>query len=205
MTDKIRVLLADDHPLVRAGLKSTLAAAKEIEMVAEATSGDEVQRLCRESQPDIVLLDLNMPGPPPHETVAYLSEQCPAVKVLILTAYDDDAYVRSLATQVAGYVLKDEATETVVQAIYTVAQGGSWFSRPVVEKMVRWQTEDPGLTEREWQILKLMAQGWENKRIAAEIELAEQSVRKYVSRIYTKLGVTSRAEAVVWAKERGFA
>lgn len=203
MSQIIRVILADDHPLVRAGLRITLNAAETIDLVAEAIDGDEAQELCQEFQPEVLLLDLNMPGPSPHETVTYLSEQCPMVKVLILTAYNDDAYVRSLANRVGGYVLKDEATEMVVQAIHTVAKGDTWFSRPVMEKMVRLQEEDAILNERERQILTLIAQGLHNTQISVELGLAEQTVRNYVSRIYASLGVKSRAEAVIWARERG--
>jgi DNA-binding NarL/FixJ family response regulator len=204
MTEAIRVLLADDHPLVRAGIRSVLTAEEDIALVGEAADGDQVQRLCQELEPDILLLDLNMPGPPPFETVAYLRQHCPAVKVLVLTAYDDDAYVRGLtAAGVAGYVLKDEAVETVVRAIRVVVQGKSWFSQPVVEKLVRLKTEEAVLTDRERQILSLIAQGRNNSQIAVELDLAEQTVRNYVSQIYTKLGVDTRVQAVVWARERG--
>jgi len=139
--------------------------------------------------------------------VAYLREHCPEVNVLVLTAYDDDAYVRSvMAAGVAGYVLKDEMPETVVRAIRAVVRGDTWFSRPIVEKMVQMEdgrAEEPSLTERERQILEMMAQGWDNAHIAAELCLAEQTVRNYVSGIYKTLKMRSRAEAIVWARERG--
>ncbi len=126
----------------------------------------------------MLLLNLNMPGPSPFETMAYLRQHCPAVKVLVLTAYDDDAYVRGLtAAGMAGYVLKDEATETVVRAIRLAVQGKSWFSQPVVEKLVRLKTEDAILTDRKRQILSLLAQGRDNSQIAVELDLAEQTVR----------------------------
>lgn len=122
----------------------------------------------------------------------------------MLTAYDDHASVRGLtAAGVAGCVLKDEATETVVRAIRAVVAGDTWFSRPVVEKLAQWETEASLLTEREQQILALMTQGWDNIGIATKLNLAEQTVRNYVSRIYIKLGAESGVEAVVWAMERG--
>jgi DNA-binding NarL/FixJ family response regulator len=206
MAEAIRVLLADDHPLVRAGIRSVLTTEKDIVLVGEAVDGDQVQRLCQELEPEVLLLDLNMPGPSPFATVAYLRQHCPAVKVLVLTAYDDDAYVRGLTTAgVAGYVLKDEVPETVVRAIRVVVDGDTWLSRPVVEKLAQWETEASPLSEREQQILALMTQGWDNIGIATELNLAEQTVRNYVSRIYARLGVESRVEAVVWARKHGLA
>ena len=211
MAEPIRVLLADDHPLVRAGMRAVLTAEEDVALVGEATTGQEVQRLCPELKPDVLLLDLNMPGPSsPFETVAYLREHCAETRVLILTAYDDDAYIHGLmAAGAAGYVLKDEAAEAVVGAIRAIAEGGTWLSRPVAEKLAHpgtgedAQAQTAGLTDREREIVRLMAQGWDNARIAGELNLAEQTVRNYVSRIYTKLGVTSRVQAAVWARERG--
>ena len=204
MTNKIRVLLADDHPLVRTGLRTTLSSEVDIDLAAEATDGNETQSLCRKLQPDVLLLDLNMPGPSPYETIAYLREHCPATKALILTAYDDDAYVRGLAAAgVMGYVLKDEAPETVIQAIRAVMQGRMWFSQPVVEKLACQKMEDSLLTEREQQILRLIARGLDNVQIAVELGLAKQTVRNYVSRIYACLELNSRTETIVWARERG--
>src|SRR5512145_495709 len=135
MNDPIHVLLADDHPLVRSGIRATLTAAPDMLVVGEAIDGNEAQSRCLELQPDILLLDLRMPGPAPLETMAYLRKHCPQVKVVVLTAYDDDAYVRGMmAAGVAGYVLKDEATEAIVRAIRTVMQGDRWLSRMVVEQ-----------------------------------------------------------------------
>jgi DNA-binding NarL/FixJ family response regulator len=206
----ITVVLADDHPLVRAGMRTTLSAQSDIALVGEAADGFEAQHLCRELQPDVLLLDLNMPGPRPVDTVAALRQLCPSVKVLILTAYDDDAYIRGLVgAGVAGYVLKDEAPETVVVAIRAVMQGGTWFSRPVIAKLANRVTGTeatphiPALTDRERQLLQMIAQGWDNVRIATELNLAEQTVRNYISRLYEKMGVRSRGEAIVWARENG--
>jgi DNA-binding NarL/FixJ family response regulator len=210
MVEPIRVLLADDHPLVRAGIRTTLAGEEDVALVGEATDGHEAQRLCQTLRPDVLLLDLNMPGPSPFETVACLRGCCPETRVLILTAYDDDAYIHGLtAAGVAGYVLKDEAAEAVVCAIRATAEGGTWLSRPVVEKLARSATGEDDqaraadLTDREREIVRLMAQGWDNVRIAGELSLAEQTVRNYACRIYAKLGVASRVQAAVWARERG--
>jgi len=213
MSNVIRVILADDHPLVRAGLRTVLTGVAGIELVGEAVDGQAARRMVQELQPDVLLLDLRMPGPPAIETVAWLAEHCPQVKVLALTAYDDDAYVRGMvAAGVAGYVLKDEAPEAVVRAICTVMGGDTWFSRRVVDKLGRLEVNKDdvyltriSLNEREATVLKLIAQGWNNVRIAAELCVAEATVRNYVTRIYTALGVHSRAEAIVWARENGYA
>ena len=205
----IRVLLADDHPVVRAGLRATLAAPG-LAVVGEAASGDEVPARCREARPDVVLLDLQMPGPPPTAVVAALRAACPEARVLVLTGHDEDAYVQELlAVGVAGYVLKDEAPEALVDAVRGVAHGGSWLSRSVVERLVQTGRSGgragPVLTARERQLLALVAQGWDNARLAATLHLSEQTVRSYLSRLYAKLGVRTRAEAIVWARERDFA
>ena len=202
----IRVLLADDHPLVRAGLRATVALADDIALIGEATTGEEAQELCRELTPDILLLDLHMPGPPAVGTVAYLRGASPATRVLVLTAHDEDAYVRALlAAGVAGYVLKDEVPETLLHAIRGVAGGGVWFSQGIAAKLtnILGNHRDAAreLTERERELLRALEQGWDNARIATALNLSEQTVRNYLSRLYAKLQVRSRAEAMVWLRE----
>jgi DNA-binding NarL/FixJ family response regulator len=208
MSEQIHVLLADDHPVVRAGIRTTLEAETDIVVVGEAANGDEAQRLCSELQPDVLVLDLNMSGAPATATLAFAKTHCPRVRVVVLTAFDDEAYVQALIEAgVAGYVLKDEAPESLVAAVRSVVTGGTWFSQPVVTKLVRASTRagaaGPSLTEREDQILRMLARGWDNARIAEEIHLGEQTVRNYASRLYGKLGVETRAEAIVWAHDHG--
>jgi DNA-binding NarL/FixJ family response regulator len=207
MDPPIRVLLADDHPLVRAGLRATVAGAADIALVGEATTGEEVRRLCEELAPDVVLLDLQMPGPPPTATVAYLHEHCPGTRVLVLTAHDGDAYVLGLlAAGVAGYVLKDEVPEALLHAIHAVAGGGAWFSQGVMAALARSvasrEAGGPHLTPRERALLAALERGWDNARIAATLHLSEQTVRNYLSRLYAKLNVRSRAEAMAWLRDR---
>lgn len=206
MAAPIRVLLADDHPLVRAGIRATLAAVPDVVLVAEAADGYAVQRLTQDCGFDVLVLDLGMPGPSATSLVRAVRARCPHARVLILTAHDEDAYVRGVvAAGAAGYVLKDEAPENLVQAIRSVARGGAWFSQAIVETLVRPDRPDlqdpPDLTPRERQLLHLVAQGRDNAEIAAELHLGEQTVRNYLSRLYTKLGVNSRAAAIIWARD----
>jgi DNA-binding NarL/FixJ family response regulator len=206
MTEPLRVILADDHPFIRAGLRTTLEAEPDIVVVGEAATGHEAQALCRELQPDIMVLDLNMPGPPATATVAHVQEHCSQVRVLVLTAYDDEPYIRGLVSAgVSGYILKDEAPDALVQAVRTVVLGGTWFSQSIVRKLTggprQGRNADPDLTARERQLLGLLMHGRDNANIARELCLGEQTVRNYLSRMYAKLGVQTRTEAIAWAHE----
>ncbi len=210
MSETIRVLLADDHPLVRAGIRATLTAEPDLTVVGEAINSHEVQRLCQELDPDVLLLDLNMPGPSPAKTVAYVREQCPELRVLVLTAYDDDAYVRGMvAAGVSGYVLKDEAPQMLVRAIRAVMEGNHWFSRPLVEKLAQKstgamvRTETQSLTARELEVLRLVATGKTNQEIAVALGISVKTVEKHLGELFTKLGVASRVEAAVYAVRVG--
>lgn len=201
----IRVLLADDHPVVRAGVRAMLAGEPDIEIAGEAVTGNEAQDLYATLEPDVLLLDLSMPGPPAAETVRFLHSQSLPVHVVMLTAYRDEAAVRELVRLgVEGYVLKDDEPEAVAAAIRRVAAGGTWFSPHVMAALTQRpprETETLHMTDRERQLLDLIRRGWDNKRIATELSLSEQTVRNYLSVVYGKLGVTSRAEAVVWTHE----
>ena len=210
MAQPIRVLLADDHPLVRAGIRTTLQGEADVLLVGEATDAHEAQCLSQELRPDVLLLDLNMPGPSPIETVAALRELCPATRVLVLTAYDDDAYVRAVvAAGAAGYVLKDDATEAVVRAIRTVMEGDTWFSRSIMEKLVHGgagasiQAGHPELTSRELDVLRLVVDGKTNQEIALALAISVKTVEKHLGEVFAKLGVASRVEAAVQAVRAG--
>lgn len=204
----IRVLLADDHPTFRAGVKFILAGTNELLVVGEAQTNDETLRFCQQLEPDVLVLDLKMPGPTAVETINAIQKHCPETKILILSGYGDKQQVQEVtALGIVGYVLKGEEIETLVEAIRMVAGGGTWFSQAIMEKLIPPRGEDlmglSALTERERQVLDLLAQGQDNARIAAELHLAKQTVGNYLSRIYEKLGVRSRGEAILWAREHG--
>lgn len=209
MLESIDVIIADDHPLMRSGIRATLQSAADICVVGEASDGNEAQRLCRRLAPDILILDLNMPGPSFLETLTSLKKAAPSVNVLVLTAFDDGVYVRSLVKAgIAGYILKDEVPDALISAVRTVRHGGTWFSRAVFSKLYEVNLSDGALrdlTDRERDVLGLVATGRDNGEIARELGLAEQTVRNYVSRVYEKVGVRSRVELAVWARDLGLA
>lgn len=207
--DTITVIIADDHPLIRSGIRATLAVHTDLRVVAEAETGQQAVDLCAAERPGVLLLDLGMPGPKPSRIVRDVRKISPATRVLVLTAHDEDTYIRQLMrVGIAGYLLKEEAAENVVRAIRSIHAGGAWFSQGIADKFLRWrfghgqeEGEDVSLTRREKEVLRLIARGWDNARIATRLSLAEQTVRNYASAIYNKIDVSSRAEAVVWARE----
>lgn len=201
----VRILLADDHPLIRTGLHTTLEQEEDLVVIGEAANGTETYRLCRELSPDILLLDLSMPDSPPATTVHNILEHCPQVKIIMLTAYDDEIYVRNLVgLGVAGYILKDEAPETLIRAIRAALEGDVWFSRRIIDILARPGAESGcveygcHLTDRESEVLHLMAKGLTNGQIAEALAIAGGTVKNHLVNIYQKLGVHSRAEAVAW-------
>lgn len=209
--DTIRILLADDHPVVRDGVRDRIGREKDLNVVGEAADGEETIRQAQRLRPDVVLLDVAMPGPGAVTVMEALREALPNVKVLVLSAFDDDEYVFGmLAAGAAGYALKDERLSTLVTAVRAVAQGETWLSPRVASKVARRALGEkpavPGisLTDRERQVLRLMAQGKENTEIAEELVITERTVKFHVGNVYAKLGVTSRTAAVVEAIRRGW-
>jgi DNA-binding NarL/FixJ family response regulator len=207
----IRVVLADDHPVVRAGIRNELVAAG-IKVVGEAVNGEDVQELVVRLHPEVVVLDVEMPGLNGLEVARRLNAQqesqlIPHVSILVLSAYDQEAYVFGLLDAGAtGYVLKDEALETVVQAVQTVARGEPWLSPRVMAKVIARSSGQPPageLTEREMDVLGLMAKGLNNLQIAEALSIAERTVRYHVENILSKMKATNRMGAVIIAIQRG--
>ena len=207
----IRILLADDHPVVRDGIRDRMAREEDINVVGEAESGEETLAQAQRLRPDIVLLDVAMPGPGAVKVMETLREALPTVKVLVLSAFDDDEYVFGmLATGAAGYALKDERLSSLIAAVRAVAQGETWLSPRVASKVARRaierkdQATDSPLTEREREVLQLMAEGKENTEIAETLVITERTVKFHVGNIYAKLGATSRTAAVVKAIQQNW-
>ena len=205
----MRIVIADDHPLVRSGIRTALLSQDGLTVVAEASTGDEALRAVLEHRPDLLILDVSMPGVPPDQVIARARETFPELKTLILTAHDDDVFVRKLSqAAISGYLLKDEAPESLAQAVRVIEQGAVWFSQSVAAKIMgfsRTQSNEP-LTlfnAREKEVMVRIAQGLDNQIISQELHLAKQTVRNYVRTIYQKMGVSSRVQAVLWARERG--
>lgn len=204
----IRVFLADDHPTLRVGLKALLHQAPDMEVVGEANMGAEALEDIRRVQPDVAVLDCQLPGLSGPEVAARLQEEGLPVRVLMLSAYNEVHYIRaSLEAGAVGYVLKSEAPEVIVEAIRKAARGEPYISPPAALKVAGGPVgKGPAtLTPRELDVLRLVARGLTNKEIAARLGVKERTVEFHLTNILRKLGVTSRVEAAVWAKERGLA
>ncbi len=214
MAAKIRVLLADDHALVRQGIRLFLEDDEGIDVVGEAASGEEAIAQVEQLKPDVVLLDIQMPGMTGVEATRIIKERFPAVKVLALTAHDDDPYVFALFQSGAnGYMLKTADIDEVVCAVRTVQRGRTALSPEITEKVLRqMQSGRPlaareqieSLTDRELEILRLAAQGMTNKTIGVTIGLSDRTIQGHLAHIYDKLGVASRTEAVTEALKKGW-
>jgi DNA-binding NarL/FixJ family response regulator len=215
----ITTAIIDDHPIVRAGMRSVLDAAPDVAVVAEGANGHEALRLVQEQRPDVLVLDFNLPGLNGLEVTRRLCARGAPPAILILTVHDDAETVMGLLESGAtGYVLKDEALETLVCAVRAAARGESWLSPSVANEVVRRAVASPGLpagprpghrdyerlTPREHQVLCLLARGLENAAIARQLVVTRRTVQNHVSNIYGKLGVGSRTEAALVAISRGW-
>jgi DNA-binding NarL/FixJ family response regulator len=205
--NKIRVLLADDHPALCLGLRVLVENAPDMELVGEVNNGEEALTLLERERPDVVMLDCELPGLTGTEVAQEIQIQGWATRVLALSAYDDDVYVHGMLDAGAmGYLLKGETPQAILAAVRAVAQGKGWFSPAVAARMTAWVHGKPGsLTERESEVLHLVTDGLTNKQIARQLGVTESTVEFHVGNVLQKLGVTSRVAAAVWAKEHGIA
>ena len=212
MSETIRLLLADDHAVLRAGLRMLLGAQRDIEIVGEAATGVEVSRLAAALRPDVVLLDLSMPGPRSGTVIREVLRACPETRVLILTMHDDTAYMRSaLAAGASGYLVKRAADSELLSAIRAVHAGRTFVDMtraiavlPLGAKAPTGASKPPkALSKRERQVLRLLAQGNSNQQIANVIRLSVKTVETYRTRLSEKLGLKGRAELYRFASESG--
>lgn len=205
---KIRILLADDHPVARNGIRNLLDAAIDIEVVGEASDGEEAFRLSQELTPDVLILDMEMPGLTGIEVATQLRDNNSSVRVLALSAHQDKEYISGLlASGAAGYLTKGESPQAIVEAVRGVARGEQgWVSREVAAQMASWTHQDAKqspLTEREFEVLSLVVEGKTNLEIGHALGISDKTVEKHLEGVFSKLEVTSRVEAAVRAVREG--
>ena len=199
----IRVVIADDHAVVRQGLRTFLDLQDDIEVVAEAGDGEEALEAAERLEPDVVLIDLVMPRLDGIEAIRRLRERLPATRAIVLSSFvDDDKLFPAVRAGAAGYLLKDIQPQELVEAIRTVHGGGALLHPQVAARLLEELTEDP-LTPREREVLVLIGRGMPNKLIARELSLSEKTVKAHVSSILAKLGVTDRTQAALYAVREG--
>ncbi|RPI93632.1 MAG: DNA-binding response regulator [Chloroflexi bacterium] len=204
--NKISVLVADDHPPLRAGIRLMLSKTPDIYIIGEAGNGDEVAKLLDKLHPDVILLDLKMPNFSPSGFEKWARENYPETVTLVLTAHDRDAYLANMMESGAvGYLDKEMRAEQLISAIRRAALGEDLYTEQQKIRISKWQEgvekKWNSLSEREKQVLRLLAEGIANKDISSRLYISLKTADKHIERIYQKLEVTSRAEAVVWAIE----
>ena len=208
----IRVLIADDHPVFRFGLKALLEAEAGMQVVGEARTGAEVLSLAEELRPDVILMDLNMPEVNGLEATRRILARQPEAGILVLTMFDDDSVFAAMRAGARGYLLKGAEGAETVRAIRAVAHGQAIFSPAVAERVMHFLGQArpaagdvafPELTEREREVLALVAQGLTNRAIAERLAISPKTVRNHVSSIFGKLQVADRAEAIIRARNAG--
>ena len=207
--DRITVLLVDDHPVVREGLTAMLETQPDMEVVGEAGDGQEAVRLAKQLHPDVILMDLQMPKMGGVEAIQQIRKESERAEVIILTTYDSDEHIFSgIEAGARGYLLKGASRDDLFKAIRVASRGEALLEPAVASKLVDRYTQlsrkgaDDTLSERELEVLKLMARGYRNKEIARELVITEKTAKAHVSNILSKLSVTDRTEAVTIALKR---
>ena len=207
------MLIADDHPVFRFGLRTLLKADSTLEIVGEATNGKEAIAQASELSPDVILMDLNMPGMNGIQAIRRILTDHPEVHILVLTMFDDDDSVfAAMRAGARGYILKGTEGGETLQAIHVVSTGEAIFSPSIAQRLMQYfgasrprgvDQPFPDLTEREREVLALIAQGYTNQAIAERLVITPKTVRNHISAIFSKLQVTSRLEAIMRAKDAG--
>ncbi len=206
--DPIRILIADDHLIIREGLRLILETAEGMELVGEASDGAEALRLAGETRPDVILMDLRMPGMDGLTAIQHLSVEHPHIAVVILTTYnEDDGMVRGLQAGARAYLLKDTDRQTLFNTIRAAARGETLLQPEVLTRLLNQRAAPPSaapeLSERELEVLAAVGRGQRSKEIAYHLGISERTVKAHLASLYNKLGVDSRAAAVSAAIQRG--
>jgi DNA-binding NarL/FixJ family response regulator len=210
MESRISVLIADDHPLFRQGIKQILELENDITVVAQAANGDEAVRLTREHKPDVILMDINMPGSNGLQAIKEIKDENINSKIIVLTIHEDREYlIKTIQMGAEGYVLKDAEPSVLIGAIRSVHQGQSYIQPNMTKELVkefnrltlhgRERNGENRLTAREREVLKLIAEGMINKEIATKLYISEKTVKNHVSSIFRKLNVSDRTQAAIYA------
>lgn len=199
--EKARILLADDHAVVRSGIRNALLELSEVEVIGEVGNGIDLFTALQQQQPDCLLIDVTMPNFDPITAIARIRQMYPAMRILVVSAYDDDVYVQGLlGVGVNGYHLKDQPLSDLRLAVQRVLAGERWVSSRLVERLVQLgdqpRIESHNLTQRQREILRLLHQGFDNRHIAAELNLSVKTIENHLTRLYKQLDVRSRLEAV---------
>ena len=212
-SEPIRILIADDHPIFRFGMRTLLTALPDFTVVGEAMTGEETIRLTNELRPDLVLMDINMPGLNGIEATTRIREQQPHTAILIVTMLDDESVFSAMRAGARGYLLKGAEPAETLRAIRAVASGEAIFSPGVAERLLEYFAHPPvtpahpaafaELSVREREVLTLIAQGLTNAGIAERLVLSPKTVRNYISEIFSKLQVANRVQAILRAREAG--
>ncbi|HWQ83439.1 MAG TPA: response regulator transcription factor [Anaerolineales bacterium] len=207
---QIRVLLIDDHPIVRSGIRNLIENSIGIEVIGEASNGSNGLELIEKLQPDVVLLDMELPDIPGNEVALRLRDKGSTCAILALSAHDDRMYIQELLSSgAAGYLMKEEIPEFIVDAIRGVARGErGWLSRKIAAQMTEWMQaghQTPAeISSREKEVLKGVVDGKTNQEIAFQLGISVKTVEKHLDGLFTKLGVASRVEAAVMAVREGW-
>jgi NarL family two-component system response regulator YdfI len=210
LNDLIRILVADDHLIIRQGLRLILETENDFELVGEAADGAEALRLCAETKPEVVLMDLRMPGMDGLTAIERLQVEQPGIAVVILTTFnEDDLMMRGLRAGAKGYLLKDTDRETLFNTIRAAQRGETLLKPEVIARILSKASESnksgatTDLTERELEVLQAVAQGERSKEIAIRLGISERTVKAHLASIYNRLGVDNRAAAIAVAAQKG--